>query len=193
MKKKSKPKLPKTVRTNDGIAALINSHFGIPCDKMKINNWQMRWKSGPPFPRAGIHNTYNVKECFAWIEGNDIKGKASTEPDLFDKAENARLNQKITAAEREQFEFDKDKGLYILRDAAYQTTVAALTLLKQFVREEIEKRAVIDRREKLKALGVKDELAMEFFVWDKAREISVIDAIEKRCQQESEKKGTLEI
>lgn len=192
-KKPRKPKLPKTIRTLAGIAALIRGHFTIACDRMKINNWQTRWKSGTPFPRQGENNEFNVKDCFAWVEKNVIKGKANTEPDLFDRSEEARYQQKITAAEREQFEFDRDKGLYILRDVAYQTTVAALTLLKSFVRDELEKRAVIDRREKLKAIGVKDETAIEFFVWDKEREIQLIDAIEKRCEQEAEGKHAISI
>lgn len=194
MKKKAKRKSPsKTVRTFDGIAALIRAKFGISCDRMKIKNWQTRWKSSEPFPRQGHNNEFVIADCFAWVEKNIIKGKSSLEPDLFEKAQSASDQKKILALEREQFEFDRDRGLYILKDVAYQTTVAALTLFKAFVREEIEKRAVVERREKLKAMGVKDELATEFFVWDKQCEIEVIDAIEKRCQQEAEGKNAISI
>lgn len=191
--KKKKPKQPKSVRTLDGIAAHIRAKFGIACDRMKIKNWQTRWKSGSPFPNKGQNNEFDIAECFAWVEKNIIKGKANTEPDLFEKSESARYQQKITAAEREQFEFDKEKGLYILRDVAFQTTVAALTLLKSFVREEIEKHLVIGEREHLKTLGATDEIATAFFVWSKAKKISVIDAIEKRCEQEAEGKHAISI
>lgn len=192
-KKPKKVKYPKTVRTLDGIAANIRAKFNIACDKMKIKNWQTRWKSGPPFPNKGQNNEFEVADCFAWVERNIVKGKASLEPELFERAQSASDQRKVIAMEREQFEFDRDKGLYILRDIAFQTTVAALTLLKNFVREEIEKRAIVDRREKLKAMGFKDELATEFFVWDKQREIALIDAIEKRCEQEAEGKHAISI
>lgn len=176
-----------------GLANLVRYHFKISVDKMKINYWIKHWRAGEPLPPPGANNEFNVKISFAWIEKNIIKGKASLEPSLIEKAEDARSQQRIIALERDQFEFDRDKGLYILKEVAYQTTVAALTLLKSFAREEIEKRAVVERREKLKAMGIKDELAMEFFVWDKAREVVLIDAIEKRCQQEAEGKNAISI
>lgn len=153
---------------------------------MKVNYWQKRWKSGEPFPVQGQNNEFDIKECFAWVQKNlHILKKEGTQPDLFNESEEARYSQKIIAAKREQFEFDKEQGLYVLRDEAYQKIVAALTRFKLFVREEIEKRSIVERREKLKALGVSDDSITQFFVWDKEREIGVMDAIETRCEQEA--------
>lgn len=190
------PTHPKHCRTLDAIAKLIRDEFNFNCDKQKIKNWQTR--KTPAFPqRKGDNNEFDVAECFEWVRKNvsaaDKKPTDSKLEKLERKAEIAHAESKITSANREQFKLEKEMDLYIYKDVAFQKTVGALMKLKQFVREEIERRIPMERREKLRALGVTDEISAHFFAWDLRRQIELIDAVELRCEKEAEENETITI
>ena len=190
------PSHPKFCRTLDAIAKLVRDEFGFNCDKQKIKNWQTRRTPSFP-PRKGDQNEFDVAECFEWVRKNvtaaDKKPSNPKLEKLLDKAEMSHAESKITSAKREQFKLEKEMDLYIYKDVAFQKTVGALMKLKQFVREEIERRIPMERREKLRALGVSEEIAAQFFAWDLRRQIELIDAVELRCEKEAEEDETIAI
>lgn len=183
-----KPKLPKCVRTLAGIANLIREHFKMPCDKMRIKNWQTRHT--PPFPYPKENNEFDVAECFKWVEAlqkrKGAKGQLVTMDmnleSLDVRAAEAHAKKKITSAEREQFEFEKEKGEWIKRDIAEQTICAAMREYHKFVRQEVEFNNPIRRKEKLVELGASPELLAKFFEYDVAASIATLDRIEKKCE-----------
>ena len=63
--KQAASRLPKRVRTLRVLAELVRHHFKIPCDRMKLKNWQTR--RDPPFPSPGANNEYEVKGCLEWV------------------------------------------------------------------------------------------------------------------------------
>lgn len=180
--------LPKTIRTGPAIAKLIREHFGLNCDRSTISGWQSRHT--PPFPRPDDNNAYNVAECFVWVEllqkrkGQGLKGPIDTQMELLDReAASARQRQKITAAEREAFNFEIEKGLYIKRDESEFTIRASMKSYHLFVKQEIEVNNPQLRKEKLIELGASPELIAKFFEYDATASISTVDKIEKRCEQ----------
>lgn len=191
-----KSKLPKTVRTIAAIANLIRAEFKTPCDKRKVDWW--RHHTIPPFPSPGENNAYNVKECFDWVKKN-IKqaqpkpAKASQLELLHRRGDEAHAQRKITAAEREIWEFEHERDLHITKDMAFQKLCAVVSKLKLFILEAIEKRAVAERREKLRSLGISEDLVTQFFVWDNETEKKLMNGIALRCQQESVEDETVNI
>jgi hypothetical protein len=191
-----KPKLPKTVRTLAAIASLIRDHFKMSCDKMKIKNWQTR--VAPPFPYARVNNEFDVQECFEWVKRFKARKGETSQTDLnlesLDiRADEARSRKHIIEAEDKQFDFDLKKGKYIDRDKAYQNYVAGLQKLFLFFRLEAEKRYVESRREKLREIGVDENKLSEFFVWDKQKQIELIDAVAQRCDEEAKSEDAITI
>jgi hypothetical protein len=168
-------RLPKRVRTGKALAKLIRERFGIPCDKMKINNWQNR--RTPPFPSPGENNEYEVQPCLEWVQKNVKAAKrvdagarqptrggacaprdVETDPEKVDlelldrRAEIARLNNRIVEEEAARFDLEKKKGRHIERDAAEHTTRSVARTLAKFFQQEIETTGPAQRREMLKTL-----------------------------------------
>lgn len=121
------PKLPKTVRTVKAICAIIHAEFNIPCDRMKINNWQTR--HSPPFPQADLNNAFNVAKCIEWVKQLQKRKGVKTvggdeQIELLDRrADEARAQSKILDVEEKQFDFDQKRGRYVEREIANRTII----------------------------------------------------------------------
>ena len=182
---KKSPRIPKSVRTLSMLADMIRHKFKIPCDKSTIKAWQKR---EVPFPSPlGENNTYIIKDCFAWVERYALKtnGKAADgELDLFKQSEVARMTMKITQAEREKLDLEKEKGLYVERSIAEQSMITAARAYHRLVRQEVEINSPSTRKEKLRELGASDEIMAKFHEWDIEQSRAVIDRIETRCANE---------
>lgn len=167
------------------LAAEINGHFKISCAKQNIKNWQRR---SPPFPAPKASNRYNRAECFAWVEKFIMPSSGpvnQSELAWVTRAEQAKSEREVDRAERERFELDKEKGLYVLRSAATQTTIGVIKKYHGFVKAELESNSVADRREKLQQLGVSVEIVALFHEFDLKQAQAMVDRIEQKCEKET--------
>lgn len=168
------------------LAAEIAGHFKISCSKQSIKNWTSR--KNPPFPAPKESNRYNRAECFAWIEKYIMPSNGpvqQSELALLEKSMRAKAEREIDRADRERFELDKEKGLYVLRSAATQTTIGVIKKYHGFVKAELESNSVADRREKLQQLGVSVEIVALFHEFDLKQAQAMVDRIEQKCEKAS--------
>jgi hypothetical protein len=192
-------KFPKKIRGYNNLAALIQQKFGIPCNKMTIKGWQTRPTGNRPkftVPDP-VRNEFEVAECFAWVEKYvpsvlreaSKNGKSDKElrqlEMLEQKTHAAKSSKQIVAAEREAWEFEREKGEWIRRDESENTIKAAMKMYHNFVRTELESLTAEARREKLQQLGVAPEIVAQFYEFDLAAARNTTDRIEKRCEGEA--------
>lgn len=109
-----------------------------------------------------------------------------TELKLIDKAFIAKQQREIDRQERERFELDKERGMFIPMDEADRDLSGALILYHSTVKKEISKNETETRREKLKLLGVSPEQVAAFYEFDLALASHTIKRIEDECNKLSQ-------
>lgn len=179
-------KRPRTIYISGltDLASAIEAEFKILCTKQLIQSWR---KHNPPFPSPHASMGYDRELCFQWVRDNKGSIAGTSEADLAklltakQRIENARAN-------REEWKFKQEQGLYLERMIANRTIAALVKEFHSFTQKEIEKYGPDTRRDKLKIMGVSEEIVALFFEWDIIESRSTLDRIEDKAEKLAKKK-----
>lgn len=156
----------KTIQGQTAIARHIADTFGIKFTKQYVV--QMQQRVTDPFPRPNPNsNKFNIDDVDAWavryIEKNGKK--EDKDANLMQQAADAVARKKIRMDEQHKFEFEIQKGEYVLRRDA---EIATIGLAKQFL------------------MIVRDEIRAEFVKDDPARGEVLIDRVDLKIKEAGE-------
>ena len=180
--------VPGKVRTAGALAKLIAKEFGFGCGGSTISRWK---RLEPPFPLPDDSSLYDKEECFEWVRKNVRKARVAQELGNASQTDAEKVISRdvsiarIKAAEARMAE-RKDKiqeGSLVEKDSVRQLLNATLQTYHAFIRSELEVSATDARVERLKVLGVGEQVLAAFFAYDMQLARDVVDRIELKCEE----------